>query len=201
MNRKLIALFLVVLVMLAACGEEDEDELKTKKGSDGDAGLQSVGDELQPDGPGLVGESDAAAPETSLPTPEPLELGRDLPTPTNTPEPTVTSTPKSFMPADGTHQMTATFSNGTGGCGQASEFTGIYEVTISDEEITMLLLVDGFTYSGTINPDATFLVIDDGGFPEIFEGKVNPDGSIEAINTLTVDDCTTTWVALFTQNE
>ena len=109
--------------------------------------------------------------------------------------------PVGLLATEDTQQLSAAFSNGTPGCGHSSEFTDTFEITVAYEGITMLWLGEGFTYSGTINPDATFLTVDDGGFDETFEGKVNDAGSVEAINTLTVDGCTTTWDVLFTPNE
>jgi len=152
--------------------------------------LEGVGDETSDSDVDRRGRTTAIFEEFSI-----NNAGLFQETITPTPEPEV------FIPPNGTTQMTATFSNGTPGCAQIASFTDTFEVTIADEEITMLLLGEGFTYSGTINPDATFVAKDASGFDDTIEGKINPDGSIDAVNTLVVDDCTTTWEMLLTPND
>ena len=122
------------------------------------------------------------------------------PMPTITPALTETPTPAPFMPSHDIHELSASFSNGTLGCGMVSSFTVPFVAVIDGDKLTLDFAFEGITYTGTINPDGTFLVMDDSE-REMYEGKFNQDWSGEAINSLTEDGCTTTWDIVFTPSE
>ncbi len=124
----------------------------------------------------------------------------DTPTPTNTPKPTETPTPAVFMPSRDTHILDARFYNGTNGCGLIPEFNLPFEAEIDGDKLILRSIEESFVYTGVIQPDGSFEVMDENGF-EKWEGKFNPDWSGEARNSLTEGGCTTTWDVAFISSE
>lgn len=191
MNRTSMALIVAVLPALVACNAADDPI--TIQGVDDDSSvlLESVGSEvLSDDGPGFdVGSDDAG-----------FSAIVHTPTPTKTPEPTVTPVPESLMPSKDTHLLDAMFSNGTTDCGLILEFMLPFEAEIDGENLILRSLEESFIYTGVINSDGSFAVMDDTGF-EKWEGEFNQDWSGEAINSFTEAGCTTVWDVTFTPRE
>lgn len=111
---------------------------------------------------------------------------------TVTETPAITASVAANVVPDGTYEVAATWSEGSGGCGFPAGFEDDLVIEVSGTSITITQPSASDQNTGTIGPDGTFEV-SQASPPEDYSGQMNADGSGTGVNHYTSNDCVTTY--------